>query len=99
MSLFMQENIDCIVQLPHGKIQGHILRSENGKNYYAFQEIPYAAPPIGENRFQEPKEPEPWDGIRSATRNEVVCLQEMPIPSSLRMSEDCLYLNVYSPVS
>ncbi|XP_050503271.1 juvenile hormone esterase-like [Diabrotica virgifera virgifera] len=94
-----KENIDFIVQLPDGKIQGHILRSENGRHYYAFQEIPYAAPPIGENRFQEPKEPEPWDGIRSATRNEKVCLQLMPIPSSLRMSEDCLYLNVYSPVS
>ncbi|CAH1275010.1 unnamed protein product [Diabrotica balteata] len=95
----INENIDCIVQLPDGKIRGHILRSENGKNYYAFQEIPYAAPPIGKNRFQEPKKPQPWDGVRSAIRNEKVCMQVLPIPSSLMMSEDCLYLNVYSPVS
>lgn len=43
---------DPIVQLPQGKIRGHILKSEDGKPYYAFQEIPYAAPPIGANRFQ-----------------------------------------------
>lgn len=46
---------DPIVQLPKGKIRGHILKSEDGKPYYAFQEIPYAAPPTGANRFQVKK--------------------------------------------
>lgn len=41
-----------VVQLPKGKIRGHILQSENGNPYYVFQEIPYAAPPVGTNRFQ-----------------------------------------------
>lgn len=43
---------DPVVQLPAGKIRGHVLESENGKPYYAFQEIPYAAAPVGSNRFQ-----------------------------------------------
>lgn len=43
---------DTVVELPKGKIRGHILKSDHGKAYYAFQEIPYAAPPIGSNRFQ-----------------------------------------------
>lgn len=43
---------DLIVELPQGQIRGHVLQSEDGKPYCAFQEIPYAAPPIGSNRFQ-----------------------------------------------
>lgn len=43
---------DPIIQLPKGKIRGHILRSTRGQQYYAFQQIPYAAPPTGINRFK-----------------------------------------------
>lgn len=50
--LIVQAADDTLVQLPKGKIRGHILKSESGKPYYAFQEIPYGAPPIGKNRFQ-----------------------------------------------
>lgn len=40
-----------MVQLPKGKIRGHKLKSDGGKIFYGFQEIPYAAPPNGTNRF------------------------------------------------
>ncbi|CAG9838945.1 unnamed protein product [Diabrotica balteata] len=45
---------ELIVDLvtPKGKILGHTLQSFNGNEYYAFQEIPYAAPPIGNLRYQ-----------------------------------------------
>ena len=33
-----------------------------------FLGIPYAAPPVGENRFREPQPVEPWEGVRDATR-------------------------------
>lgn len=39
------------METSHGKIRGHVLKSGDGKNFYAFQEIPYAAPPIGNKRF------------------------------------------------
>ncbi|XP_072399751.1 juvenile hormone esterase-like isoform X2 [Diabrotica undecimpunctata] len=87
---------DLIVNLTAGNIRGHVLQSYEGNNYYAFQEIPYAAPPVGENRFQLPKPPEPWDGILNTTKNTKVCQQANKYV--LEKTEDCLYLNVYSPV-
>ncbi|CAG9827013.1 unnamed protein product [Diabrotica balteata] len=87
---------DLIVNLTAGIIRGHVLQSYEGNNYYAFQEIPYATPPIGENRFQLPKPPKPWDGILNTTKNTKVCQQVNKYV--LEKTEDCLYLNVYSPV-
>ncbi|CAH1112870.1 unnamed protein product [Psylliodes chrysocephalus] len=87
-----------IVQLERGKIQGIIRKSENGNDYYAFQEIPYAAPPVGPNRFQLPQEPEPWEGILNATRNTKICIQANSRHDYLEKSEDCLYMNVYTPI-
>ncbi|XP_056646426.1 uncharacterized protein LOC130451435 [Diorhabda sublineata] len=48
------EDDDLIVQLvsPIGKIHGHIMKSQNGYDFYAFQYVPYAQPPIGEQRFK-----------------------------------------------
>ncbi|CAG9822954.1 unnamed protein product [Phaedon cochleariae] len=88
---------DLIVQLAKGKIRGHVLESWNGKNYYAFQEIPYAAPPIGAARFQLPREVEPWEGILNTTSNSRVCYQLEYKYDSLHYTEDCLLMNVYSP--
>ncbi|CAH1112871.1 unnamed protein product [Psylliodes chrysocephalus] len=87
-----------IVQLEKGKIQGIIRKSENGNDYYAFQEIPYAAPPVGPNRFQLPQEPEPWKGILNTTRNTKICIQANSRHEYLEKSEDCLYINVYTPI-
>ncbi|XP_056647295.1 juvenile hormone esterase-like [Diorhabda sublineata] len=88
---------DTIVEIESGKIRGHILKSENGNDYYAFQEIPYAAKPIGENRFQLPKPPEPWSGILDTTNNTKICYQYTKKYANLEISEDCLYINVYTP--
>ncbi|XP_074034163.1 juvenile hormone esterase [Leptinotarsa decemlineata] len=89
---------DTIVQLREGKIRGHILKSENGNDYYAFQEIPYAAPPVGENRLQLPKKVQPWNEILDTTKNTRVCYQNISKYSNLEIKEDCLYINVYTPL-
>ncbi|XP_050498647.1 juvenile hormone esterase-like [Diabrotica virgifera virgifera] len=86
-----------IVQLEEGKIRGHILKSEKGNDYYAFQEIPYAAPPIGENRFQLAKPAKPWTHVLDTTKNTNICYQASSPLINLKLSEDCLYINVYSP--
>lgn len=41
-----------LVTLPDGQIRGRTLVSSTNTVYYAFQEIPYAAPPVGQLRFQ-----------------------------------------------
>ncbi|XP_018568324.1 acetylcholinesterase isoform X2 [Anoplophora glabripennis] len=87
-----------LVTLPEGQIKGHELRSPNGKVYYAFQEVPYAAPPVGELRFKPPTEHQKWKGVLDTTKNTKICYKtdSFVIPNTTE-SEDCLYLNVFTP--
>ncbi|XP_038223582.1 acetylcholinesterase-like [Zerene cesonia] len=85
-----------IVKVLQGTLQGGIARTDNGVEYLEFLDVPYAKPPIGELRFKNPEPPQPWDGVRDATKidlNHISC-QYYKI---VRGSEDCLYLNVYVP--
>ncbi|CAH1104361.1 unnamed protein product [Psylliodes chrysocephalus] len=91
-----QEILSNIVTLNHGgQIQGHLLKSQKQNVYYAFQEIPYATPPVGNFRFKEATEPVPWQGVKKTTKNTKICIQ-FP-KNDPRETEDCLYLNVYTP--
>ncbi|WP_335976766.1 carboxylesterase/lipase family protein [Streptomyces sp. CA2R106] len=75
----------------------------------AFRGIPFAAPPVGDLRWRPPRPAEPWDGERRATDFGPAPLQPQPPADSvmyranfadrraLVMSEDCLYLNVWTP--
>ncbi|XP_072380976.1 para-nitrobenzyl esterase-like [Diabrotica undecimpunctata] len=98
------EDDDLVVTLanPIGKIRGHILQSQNEHDIYAFQDVPYAQPPIGQSRFKPPVALNNWDGIVDTTSNTKICPQ-MPrststIVTGLIETEDCLVLNIYSPV-
>ncbi|MFZ3566407.1 carboxylesterase/lipase family protein [Streptomyces sp. BH097] len=64
-----------------------------------FQGIPYAAPPVGAKRWQPPAPAASWTGTRSATSPGPRCMQpgDGSGDSGPGMSEDCLYLNVYTP--
>ncbi|XP_072396020.1 para-nitrobenzyl esterase-like isoform X1 [Diabrotica undecimpunctata] len=89
------EQDELIVELENlGKLRGHILQSAEGKSYYAFQDIPYAEPPTGPNRFRPPKPHGAWEGVLDVTENKKTCAQ-VNDPNSV---EDCLVLNVYTPV-
>ncbi|MBC7422459.1 MAG: carboxylesterase/lipase family protein [Ferruginibacter sp.] len=54
---------DCVVSTKLGKVKGSVI---NGIG--VFKSIPYAAPPIGANRFAAPVAHLPWGGIRDATK-------------------------------
>jgi para-nitrobenzyl esterase len=59
--------------------------------------IPYAAPPVGELRWQPPQPLDRWQGPRDATRFGSHCPQEASPFGTESTTEDCLYLNVLTP--
>ena len=62
-----------------------------------YKGIPFAAPPVGDLRWRAPKSPEHWEGVRTADKFSSTCMQRRPANAVERpMSEDCLYLNVYT---
>ncbi|WP_433574836.1 carboxylesterase/lipase family protein [Nocardia brasiliensis] len=86
---------DTVVTTTAGDLRG--ATTEGG---LVWKGIPFAAPPTGERRFAPPQPPQPWTGVRNATRFGHAAPQE-PIapglPNIADQSEDCLYLNVWSP--
>jgi len=68
-----------------------------------FKGIPFAAPPVGDLRWREPQPVKPWQGERSADQFGPRCMQTSRLgaidPLNPRMSEDCLYLNVWTPAN
>jgi len=69
-----------------------------------FRGIPFAAPPIGALRWKAPQPVKPWKGVRKAAEFGPRCMQAPIYPDMIfrdradkPMSEDCLYLNVWTP--
>jgi para-nitrobenzyl esterase len=87
-----------VIQIDSGQISGVV-----DAGVASFKGIPYAAPPVGDLRWRPPQPVQPWTGIRQANQQGPLCMQRVntqdngvgPPPAS----EDCLYLDVYSPVS
>ena len=67
----------------------------------AYKGIPYAAPPIGELRWRPPHPVSPWNGVRPTSAFGPNSLQGVVFddidPFVCGVSEDCLYLNVWTP--
>jgi para-nitrobenzyl esterase len=66
----------------------------------AFLGLPYAAAPTGDLRWRPPRPPAGWHGVRDATQFAASCpqpTQNNPFVPPGALSEDCLYLNVYTP--
>ncbi|XP_062275007.1 acetylcholinesterase-like [Scomber scombrus] len=98
---------DLVISTKNGKVQGKLL-SVPGGDVRAFLGIPYGKPPIGKLRFRAPEPAERWESMKDATEFPNSCFQlpdtafpgfigaEMWNPNT-PLSEDCLYLNVWSP--
>ena len=87
---------------PRATVDGGMLegRVDSASRMLVFEGIPYAAPPIGELRWRPPRAPAPWQGVRKANRLAHNCMQLQPYadidPFAAGVSEDCLYLNVWT---
>jgi para-nitrobenzyl esterase len=71
-----------------------------GSSVRVFRGIPFAAPPVGERRWQPPQPVAPWEGVRKADEFGARCLQNRVFDDMVfrdELSEDCLYLNVWTP--
>lgn len=76
-----------------------------------FKGVPYAKPPVGALRWRLPQPVEPWDGVRMADRFPPIGWQDQPgvdagdfwtrelnpAADECVLSEDCLYLNIWTP--
>ncbi|XP_059486675.1 neuroligin-4, X-linked-like [Neocloeon triangulifer] len=68
------------IVIKQGKIRGIVLKSSNANrgNVNVYLGIPYAAPPVGTQRFMPPGSPPPWSGVRQADSFGPVCPQKPP---------------------
>lgn len=88
-----------VVATGSGRLEG---RKEKGLE--VFRGVPFAAPPLGSLRWREPQAVVAWGGVRKADAYAASCMQKPGIPVSAggtdgSLSEDCLYLNVWTPAS
>jgi len=94
-----------LLQTPQGALLG-VTRRHGDRRIGVFKAIPYAAPPTGTARWRPPTPVAPWSGVRAALHYPPDCIQPpamMPADALwyqgplLPESEDCLYLNVWTP--
>jgi para-nitrobenzyl esterase len=98
----MDHRADIIEPVTVETGQGRLAGQRLGETL-EFRGIPFAAPPVGPLRWRMPEAAPAWAGVRDATRFGPVCPQA-PTPFDLLLggalssqSEDCLYLNVWTP--
>ncbi len=99
-----KSNQNPVLKIEGGLIQG--VETET-PGIYVYKGIPYAAPPVGDLRWKAPQPVIPWEGVKVADTYGPAAMQAPRLPGSFyyiefftddghRVSEDCLYLNVYT---
>lgn len=115
--MIYKDYINMSLKLESEDIMIRLAKTENGfvkgieaadPRITAFKGIPFAAPPIGENRWRAPQPCPDWEGTLEAYRFKPIGMQDTPglgtdiycrewhVDPDIPMSEDCLYLNVWT---
>ncbi len=86
---------------PVVKISNGTLEGINESGILTFKGIPFAAPPVGNLRWKEPQPVKNWQGTRKADKFGPRAMQRAVFGDmnfrSNGVSEDCLYLNIWTP--
>ena len=96
-----------VLTIEGGQIQG--VQSQT-KGVIVYKGIPYAAPPTGSLRWREPQPVTPWEGVLISDKFGPAAIQNDQVPGSFyhkeffadgdpERSEDCLYLNIWTPAT
>lgn len=109
------ENSDPIIQTEFGKVRGTVNRALGSPTLvYSYFGVQYGRSPDYLFRFMQPENPWKWDDVRNATdENRPMCMQDKDryeglrratflkhlMPENPRMSENCLMLDIFTPVS
>nr|XP_055162650.1 cocaine esterase-like [Nyctereutes procyonoides]XP_055162651.1 cocaine esterase-like [Nyctereutes procyonoides]XP_055162652.1 cocaine esterase-like [Nyctereutes procyonoides]XP_055162653.1 cocaine esterase-like [Nyctereutes procyonoides] len=93
-----------------GQVRGSLVHVQGTDvGVHTFLGIPFAKPPLGPLRFAPPEPPEPWSGVKDGTSHPAMCVQNITTANAVAlkllnmtlpltsMSEDCLYLSIYTP--
>src|SRR5437868_13290530 len=86
---------------PQVKTENGMLEGVDESGIKTFKGVPFAAPPVGDLRWKEPQPVQDWNGVRKADKFAPRAMQlsvfgDMNFRSN-GMSEDCLYLNIWTP--
>lgn len=98
-----QDLIKDVVTIQNGQLSGSY---DETSGITAFKGVPFAAPPVGELRWKAPQPVESWEGVKECTKFSASPIQGTPVPFMMwtqefiapkePLSEDCLYLNVWT---
>ena len=94
------------VTTKYGKMKG---LPGNDPRVTVYKGVPFASPPVGDLRWRAPQLPKSWEGTLDAFMFGPISIQDQPgiadnvyslewhVDPDIKMSEDCLYLNIWTP--
>lgn len=102
-SILLLASLIATAANPQVKTLNGIIEGLEETGVKIFKGVPFAAPPTGENRWKAPQQVASWKGIRKAHNFGPNPMQEPVFGDMMfgtkEMSEDCLYLNVWTPTT
>ena len=95
-----QDGFPVRTRVQQGTLEGRYSTKSGVQSYLG---VPFAKPPVGDLRWRAPQAPEKWTGVRQATAFGPRAVQKFLFDDmrfrSAGVSEDCLYLNVWTPAT
>ncbi len=93
-------SVMCMAAAPTAKVEQGVLQGTVEDGLTVYRGVPFAAPPVGDLRWRPPQAAAKWEGVRVADKFAPQCVQRAysaPGEQPPATSEDCLYLNVWTP--